>query len=144
MKNQKKEQKQKIWKIVAIAMIVVFAALLAGGLIKAHYIKSSFVKPTQTQIDYATKIAAEKLQSMGGNVSSFQIQAGRRMRILHDNGITRTIMQVSFYNNATTHTYLVDIDSGEILSHSETDTYIKLEEHQKKRYYGEHKYFEVK
>ena len=134
MKNDIKEEKQKFtaannnygqrfWRVVAIAVIVLFAVIIAVGLIKAHYIKSSFIKPTQAQIDYATKIAAEKLQSTGGNASAFQIQVGRKMRMLHDDGAAKTIIQVSFYNNATTHIYLVDVNSGKVLLHSETDIY---------------------
>ena len=138
MKNKKEEEKQKlktyknkfghkIWKIVAIAVILIFVVIIAGGLIKAHYLRSSFIKPTRTQIDYATKVATEKLQSMGVNSSAFQIQVGRKMRILYKDKITKTIIQVSFYNNATTHTYLIDIKSGETLLHSETDVYAALE-----------------
>ena len=127
MKNKNEEKqiasKQKIWKVTAIAVVVLFVLLIAGGLIKAHYIRSSFIKPTQAQIDYTTKIATEKLQSMGINSSAFEIQAGRKMRILHENGIAKTIIQVSFYNDATTHTYLIDVNLGEILLHSETHTY---------------------
>ena len=36
---------------------------------------------------------------------------------------SRTIMQVSFYNNATSHTYLIDVNSGDVLLHSQTDVY---------------------
>ena len=126
MKNKKEEKqiasKQKIWKTVSIAVIILFAVIIAGGLIKAFYIRSSFVKPTNEQIDYATKIATEKLKSMHVNASMFQIHADR-MRRMRDDGKTRGIMQVSFYNNSTMHTFLVDVNSGEVLLHSETDTY---------------------
>ena len=143
MKKQKKEEKQKIiWKIVAIAVIAIFGVLIIGGLIKAHYIRSSFVKPTQAQIDYAAKIATEKLQSMGENVSAFQIQTGKRMRTHKENGVSRTIIQVSFSNNSTTHIYLVDVNSGEVLLHSETETFVPFWEHKKKLRGDEHKFLE--
>ena len=155
MKNQKKYEKhqqqskitgnyhgKKIWKITAIAVVVLFAVIILGALIKANYIRSSFVKPTQAQINYATKIATEKLQSMGGNASAFHIQAGGRMRRLHDDGAARTTMQVSFYNNSTTHTYLIDVNSGEILLHSQTDTYIVFGGYKKKHYNNDREFFE--
>ena len=118
MKYEKKDEKQKFttasnkrfWRILAVAVVVLFAVIIAGGLIKAHYIRSSFIKPTQNQINYATKIATEELQSTGRNASAFQFQVGRKMRKLHDDATTKTIIQVSFYNNATTHIYLVDIN----------------------------------
>ena len=136
MKKTKKEEKiqsnassnkgRKVWKIVAIMVVVVFAALIVGGIMKAHYIRASFVKPTQDQVDYATKIATEKLESTGENASAFQIKAGDMMRKQPDDTASRTIIQVSFYNNATTHTYLIDVNSGEVLMHSETEVYIAL------------------
>ena len=149
MKKQKEERQtfsasnkfERVWKMVAIAVIIVFALLLAGGLIKAHYIRSSFVKPTQAQADYAAKIASEKLQSTGINPSAFQVQTGRMMRAMHYNADKKLMLQVSFYNNSTTHTYLVDVTSGEIILHSETDTYIAFGEHQNKRHYDDH--FEI-
>lgn len=122
-------------------MIAVFALILAGGIIKVYYFRSSFVKPAQMQIDYAKKIAAEKLQSMEINASAFQIQTGKRMRALKENGVSRTVMQVSFYNNSTTHAYLIDVNSGEVLWHSEIDIYIPFGEH-KKSCYSEEKYKE--
>ena len=141
MKKQKQKNGNRIWKIVAIAVIAVFAVLIIGGIIKAHYIRSSFVKPTQVQIDYAAKIATEKLQSMGENASAFQIQTGKRMRTHKENGVSRTIIQVSFSNNSTTHIYLVDVNSGEVLLHSETNIYIAFGEHQKKRFGDEHFFY---
>ena len=153
MKNKKNQEKQKaatsrnnfgqrVWRIAAIAVVVVFAVLMVGGLIKAHYIRSSFAKPTQAQIDYATKIATEKLKSSGGNSSMFQIRVGSRMRRLHEDGANRTIIQVSFNNNVASHTYLIDVNTGEVLLHSETDTYIAFGEHKKKRYHDDREFFE--
>ena len=139
--DSKNKPNQRIWKGISIAVIILFAIIIIGGLIKAFYIRSSFIKPTQTQIDYATKIATEKLQSSGGNSSMFQIQVGRKMRRLHEDGINMTIMQVSFNNNVTSHTYLIDVNSGKVLLHSQTDTYIAFGEHQKKSRYGGHKFF---
>jgi len=131
-KNNKEEKKNKnhngihghrIWKTIAIAVIAVFAVIIIAGVIRTHYIRSSFIKPTQAQIDYATKIATEKLQSAGVNSSGFQMQYGKRMRKMHNGVLNRIIIQVLFYNNSTTHTYLIDVDSGEILLHSQTDMY---------------------
>jgi len=133
MKSQKKEERQKyIWKRIAIAVTAVFALLLIVGVMKAFYIKSSLIKPTQVQMDYATKIAAGRLQSSGANTSTFQIHVGERMHKVHDKfndnkmdnkKSARTIIQVSFYNNSVSHTYLIDVNSGEIILHTETDLY---------------------
>lgn len=134
MKNRKREEKQqlreagsnkgqRILKAVAIAVIVVFALVIIGGLIKVYYLKASFIKPTQAQVDYATKIAAAKLQSAGENASAFQVHVGRGMRKIHDGETARTLMQVAFNNNVTSHAYLIDMNTGEVILHSETDIY---------------------
>ncbi len=134
MKNEKHDEKQKskavpsyhrkrIWKTIAISVVVIFVLIIVGGLIRVHYLRSSFIKPAQAQVDYAKKIAAEKLQSMNVNASAFQINIGRRMRRLHDDEGARTIIQVTFNNNASSHTYLIDVNTGEVLLHSETDIY---------------------
>lgn len=132
MKNNRKEEKQsvkssnsgkRIWKTVAIAVVVIFVLVIIGGIIKAYYIRSSFAKPTQAQIDYATKIATDKLKSTGVNTSVFQVHAGNRMRKFHEDGTAKTIIQVMFSNNTTSHTYLVDLNNGEMLLHSETEVY---------------------
>jgi len=144
-KNQEKQEKQSakaqccqrpgIWKILAIGVIVLFAVFIIGGLIKAHHIRSSFKKPTQEQIDYATQIATEKLQALGGNVSAFQIQVGKGMRRMPDEENNRTIIQVSFENKDTMHLFLVDVNSGELLLHSQTDIYVTLNQRDDKRHF---------
>lgn len=111
---------KNVWKIVAISVIIVFAAFLIVGFFKAHHIKSSFVRPTQAQIDYTKGVAADKLQSAGVNVSGFQVEVIDRMPRQQNDGV-RNIIQVSFRNDSITHVYLVDVDSGEVLLHSETE-----------------------
>ena len=122
--DSKEKSNQRIWKTVSVSVIILFAVIIIGGLIKAFYIRSSFVKPTQQQVDFATKIASERMKSMNQNVSAFSIHTNM-MRRMHDEdgGKTRGMMQVSFYNNSTMHTFLVDVNSGEVLLHSETDVY---------------------
>ena len=132
MARKKIEQKSEknyghnIWRIIAVAVILIFAVLVIGGLIKAHRIRSSFVKPTQAQITYATEIATDKLKAMiGTDVALYHVQTSQRMPIMHD-GTQRTILQVTFYNTTTTHSFLIDINTGEVLLHSQTDIYEQL------------------
>ena len=129
-RKQKEEKKlarnykgQRIWKIVAISMIAVFLLLIFGGLIRAYHFRSLLIKATQSQIDFAAKKATEKLQSSGVNASAFEIHSGNKIKKVYDGGVSRNILQVSFVNNTITHIYLIDVNSGEFLLHSETDTY---------------------
>jgi hypothetical protein len=116
---------QNIWKILAIAVIVIFALFLVSGMVKYYYIRSSFVEPTQAQVSYAVKLATGKLESGGMNVSAFQVKVEEMMRRPHDDRENRSILQVLFYTNTTTHTYLVDVNSGEVILHSETEWYAR-------------------
>lgn len=149
MKNKIKEVKQNssathdtnqriYWKIVAISVMLIFLLIVIGVLIKVYHYRSSLTKPTQAQTDEAARIATKKLQSMGDNVSAFKIHVGTKIRSLNDNGVPRKILQVSFANNATSHTFLIDISKGEILLHSETEVYVAFGERQNKLLSDEH------
>lgn len=121
--KDKKKLKIKIWKIVAIAVIAIFAILLIKGFMRAHDMRAAFIKPTQAQINTATKIAAEKLESIGGNASLFEIRAGEMMRRHPDKRFNGEIMQISFYNDETMHIFLVDMSTEKAILHSQTDIY---------------------
>ncbi len=125
---KKNNNPTRVWKIVAISFIVIFVLFVFVGLIKSHNIKSSFVKPSQDQIELAKRIAAEKLQSANINASTFQITVGERGQKHRDN---KVILQVVFYNDTTTHAYLVDLDSGKVILHSETEIFEKISDPRK-------------
>ena len=146
MKNQKNKKneenpkkicnKSKCWRILAITAIVIFAIFIIGGIIKAHYFKPDFIKPTKEQIDSATNIATEKLQSTGANISDFTTQIGKGIHRPRDDS-AGNIIQVSFLSNVTTHTYIVDVSSGEIILHSQTDIYKQLGSPSKEGFFRE-------
>lgn len=123
VKITKIEKGQRVWKIVAVAVVIIFVLIVLGVSIKIYHYKSALTKPTQSQIDYATKIAEKKLQSTGNNASAFQIHVGSRIKTFSNDGASRSIIQVSFMNNSASHTYLIDLNSGEVLLHTETDAY---------------------
>ena len=117
-------QKSKIWKWIAISVVFVFILFIVIGLIRNYHFRSSFVKPTQAQIGLATQIATEKLQSSGGNATDFKIKVNGKMpkpRYFGNEKPLPVVLQVLFYKNATSHAYLVDITSKEVLMHSQTE-----------------------
>jgi hypothetical protein len=115
-----------LWKTVAIMMIIAFAVLIIGSAIKAYHFRSSFMRPSESQIEYAKTVAIQKLQSMGINPADYQTRTPDEMRIIPTEGVKRSVLQVSFHNKETAHTFLVDVNSGDILLHTETDVYIPL------------------
>jgi hypothetical protein len=118
---RKKVSKGFVWKLVAICFIVIFAIFIVFGLIRAYHSKSSFVIPSQDQKDLALKVATEKFVSSGGNLSDFKVIVSDRMHKSHDG--KSDILQVSLYNNVINHVYIVDVDTGALLLHSETETF---------------------
>ncbi len=125
--NKKQPDHSRLWKIIAISMIVLFAVFVAAGMLKAHNIRSSFKKPTQEQVDYAIKVAAEKLQAEGIEVSNLTSRAGSMVRNVRDNRPgsmpDRAIIQVSFYNDTASYTALIDVGSGEVVMHTNSMRY---------------------
>lgn len=115
-----------VWKAIAVLVVVIFVLFIIGGIIKSHHFRSSIVKPAQEQIDYAKAIATEKLQLTGENASAYEIRVAGTMRKIPLNGVAQNIIQVSFYSNATTHMYLVNLGSGEVILHSQTDVYKEI------------------
>ncbi len=122
-KKQTPNKTRRMWKIVSISLVVIFLIFIVGGAIKASYFRSSLITPTQAQIDFAKKKAAEKLQATGANMTAFQSHAAEKMRRMREDGISRDVIQVSFYSESAMHIYIVDVNSGEVLLHSETETY---------------------
>lgn len=116
------------WKVIAIVAIVLFAVFVVSGLMKAHRFKNSFIKPTDKQLELAKDVAIKSLESTGANASEFKISFGKVMprRLEEKSEQSKIIIPVSFSNNQTTHVYLVDADSGELLMHSQTDIYKQI------------------
>jgi hypothetical protein len=120
----KSQKPANLWKIAAIVVILVFGLLMVGAAIKAYHFRSSFVRPTEAQIEYAKAIAVEKLLEEGENASSFDIYTADRMPSIVAGGTKRSILEVTLYNDAVMHTYLVDANSGEVLLHTKTEAYV--------------------
>jgi hypothetical protein len=118
-----------LWKTIAIIVVLIFAFFIVGGIIKSYHFRSSFVKPTQEQIDYSTKIATDKLKSLGFNPGDYQIHIANMMRKTDekiDGPNKDNIIQIAFFNNQSSHTFIIDVTSGEVLIHSQNDIYKQM------------------
>jgi hypothetical protein len=109
------------WKILAIAVIAVFVVLIAISAARFYYHRPTFIKPTHEQTDLAVHVATEKLQSLGIDEKTMQLNVAPGMRKFQDG---KTLLQVNFKNVSTSHTFLVDIDAGVVVVHSQTDWYV--------------------
>jgi len=112
-----------VWKIVAVVFIILFCIALIGGLFKIYHFKSSFTTPTQDQIDSAKAIVAQELQNEGDNIDGYEVTVSKNIRRFGRMDSSKNTIQVSLRKNATSHLFIIDIDSGNVLMHSQTDFY---------------------
>jgi zona occludens toxin (predicted ATPase) len=117
-------KKTSLWKIISIVFIVLFAAILIGGLLKAYHFRSSFKPATAAQIDSAKTIAISSLASQGENVSSYVFRASDNIRpIGAGSEYTPSTIEVSLYNESVRNLYIIDVDSGSILMYDRMEFY---------------------
>lgn len=119
-----KEHKSKVknvWKTVSVVFIVLFFLILIVGIMRAYHFKSSFITATEDQVNSARTIVSQELQNKGEEIDDYEIYVGNKIRKHGRNA--KSIIQVSLLKDSTRHLYLIDIDSHEIVLHSETEFY---------------------
>lgn len=122
-KSKPDKMRSNVFKIIAIVVVALFALILVGGLIKMYRFHSGFSAMSQQQAETAKAVAMQDLQSRGKDAAAYEIQVMPKIRKMGGAGNGLSVAQVSFHNPQTMESYLIDIDSGRILMHSETDYY---------------------
>lgn len=122
-KVQEAPKRLNIWKIVAIAVIFLFAGTLLFSLVKLHRFRQTLVDPTGPQVDAAKALALQDLESRGLNTSEYSIKVSPKVRGIRDAGEDKNIIQVFAEANASRHSYLIDTENDMILLHSQTEVY---------------------
>lgn len=112
-----------IWKIIAIAVIVLFVATVAFGVVKLHRFKQTLADPTPEQIASAEALATQDLEARGFDPAEYTIKVTPKVRGMQEAGENRNIIQVFAEGNASRHSYLIDTDSNSILLHTQTEVY---------------------
>jgi uncharacterized protein YpmB len=129
-KHIEKEQKPagkccwNVWKITAIAVIAIFLIILACGLVKLYHFKSSFSPITPEQQAMVNRAVNQDLMGKGDAIDNYNENLPDKIRKMHDDQNTRAIIPVFLQNSTTRHLYIVDANSGEIISHTVTTDYI--------------------
>ncbi|MBN1544900.1 hypothetical protein JW898_05575 [Candidatus Woesearchaeota archaeon] len=116
-------KKSRVWKIVAISMVILFILIIAGGIIKLQRAKASFAAATPEQKSTAEAAVTKDLEARGLNASEYSIEVVGRVMRMKEAGKYRNLMQAFADSNASRHSYLIDMDSGVIMLHSQTETY---------------------
>jgi len=121
---KEKDKKTNVWKVISIICIILFIAILIGGLLKAYRFKSSFKSATTVQIDSAKTIAINNLASQGENVSNYMFRVSDNIMPMgvgseHNN----STIEVSLYNESVRNVYLIDVNSGNILMYDRMEFY---------------------
>jgi hypothetical protein len=131
--KSKGKQKMNVWKIVAVVFIILFCMALIGGLFRISYPRHYFMAPTQEQIDSAKAIVAQELAKEGDDINNYKVVVSNRIGKFNgiDIGVhpeppgrqipSGNVIHISLQSNSTSHFYLIDIDSGNVVMHSFTE-----------------------
>jgi uncharacterized protein YpmB len=122
--DDKKCCSMNAWKIAAIAIIAIFVVVLVGGLVKLYYFKSSFSPVSPEQQSIINKAINMDLTGKGDAIDNYNENMPNKIRKMHDDQTTRAIIPVFLQNSTTRHLYMMDANSGEIISHTVTTDYI--------------------
>jgi len=109
--NKKKSGNKKTYKITAIIVVAIFVVIIVLGIL--HEFRPER-KLTQSQILAAKSIISKDLSAKGDNIARYTFSADAK----HRNDI-----QIVLKSNSTIHEYLVNINSSQILIHTQTDIY---------------------
>jgi uncharacterized protein YpmB len=123
----KPKQKTNILKIIAIVVIVLFCAILLGGLIRMYHFRSSFIDMNDQQKEAVKEIASNDMLSRGKNVSDYRIDLADKIRT----DSKESMVPISFSNDKETISYLIDLNSNKIVMRSDTEFYEPLPSHGK-------------
>ena len=119
--------KWNIWKIVAVVVVLVFALILAGGLLKLHKFKAEFTSATDAQIETARSLVTTDLQGRGLNATEYNITIPEKIRKMDKRmdrtGVQRTLLPANARSGTSKHDYIIDMDAGMIVMHSQTEAY---------------------
>jgi hypothetical protein len=114
---------RNIWKIFAIVVVIVFLLILAGGVMRLYRFKSEFTPATEAQIEAAKRLVTADLEARGLNTTDYDITVPDRIHDMDKKGTGRTMLPARAYSNSSKHDYLIDLEAGMIVMHSQTDTY---------------------
>ena len=115
------KRKINTWKIISIIFIVLFVLIVVGGLLRVHNFRSSDTMASNSQIETAKNIAFTDITNRGENITGYLFKASDKIRSINTGSIRRNIIEVSVFNQSARHTYIVDINSGDILVYSKTE-----------------------
>ncbi len=114
---------RNIWKIFAIVVVIVFLLILAGGVMRLYKFKSEFTPATDAQIEAAKMLVTADLEARGINITDYDITVPDRIHDMDKKGTGRTMLPARAYSNSSKHDYMIDLEAGMIVMHSQTDTY---------------------
>jgi hypothetical protein len=118
----KKTSTSNTWKIVSIIMIAVFVIMLVGAVIRTYMFRPSFQNLSPVQSDAVKSIAIGDMNARGVDPQNYSITADN-IRMVNAGGNYRNVTEVSFYNDNLRYSYIIDVDTGNILMYSKTESF---------------------
>ena len=121
-KTDKKKSNSKSRRIALMVIVIMVILIAIGEAINFFYFRESFIKPTEQQATTAKSIVSGALQIKGDNLSNYKVIIVENMKKSEDE-TDRNLLEVFLFNNSTTHSYLIDLDSYSIVMYKETEVY---------------------
>ncbi len=117
---KKKFKIKRIILVVAILVILIILAIILGITIFGKDNKP--INLTDSQLASAKNIISSELESKGDNLSNYNLEIPEKISGIGENREQKAFTVILF-NNSTIHLFLIDLNSGEILMHKESQFY---------------------
>jgi uncharacterized protein YpmB len=123
MKNIRPDEKHKVWKITAIIFIILFIVIIVSALVRLSRSRPPLIEPTDAQVSIVKGIALTDLSNRGEQIQNFSVSTSPDIRPVSVGQATKKVLEVSVYNDSIRHLYIIDVDSGNVLLYSKTESF---------------------
>jgi hypothetical protein len=124
-KSNKRSKKNgmNIIKITSVVIVAIFIIIIVLGLIKDKQSEPKVVSPTENQLMMVKTIIESSLQNSGDNISNYQFIASKKIIIFVQENNSSETLRACLFNNTTKHIYFIDLNTKQIIMHTQTSTY---------------------
>ncbi|HLC47073.1 MAG TPA: hypothetical protein VJI75_05055 [Candidatus Nanoarchaeia archaeon] len=112
-----------LWKSIAVIFLMLFCSIIILGILRWNYYRPSYHSIDSVQKELAMNLISQDMGSSGKNISEYKTLVSNMTHKFARGRVNKNTLQVSLYSPSSRHQYIIDIDSGTIVMHSETLVY---------------------
>jgi|GEM_PF-4978538 len=120
--NKHPVSKNKMLILTSIIIVAIFIAIIAIGVIRERSSEKRPI-PTDEQMTLTRNIISSSLKDSGDDISRYNLTVSKRAKFLEHYNDSIEILQACLSSNATRHMYLIDLNTRQILMHTQTNIY---------------------